>query len=88
MGAKARYKVLRDNFRKELRKTYKPISGDGAPPQAPRSRHFSALQFLRDVMEPGQDVMQYCIYTDLQRGTARIAGRRNNKPGEKPGIRD
>jgi len=29
-----------------------------------------------------QDVRQHCIYTDLQRGTAKIAGRRNNKPGK------
>jgi hypothetical protein len=45
---------LRDNFRKELKKVDKPRSGDGAPPQTPQRIHFKALQFLRDVMEPGK----------------------------------
>jgi hypothetical protein len=45
---------LRDNFRKEFKKTDKPRSGDGAPPPTPRWIHFKALQILRDVMEPGK----------------------------------
>jgi uncharacterized UBP type Zn finger protein len=45
---------LRDNFRKELKKVDKLRSGDGAPQQTPRWIHFKALQFLRDVMEPGK----------------------------------
>ena len=45
---------MRDNFRKELKKADKPRSGDGAPPQTPRWIHFKALQFFRDVMEPGK----------------------------------
>jgi len=28
--------------------------GDGVPPQTPWWIHFKALQFLRDVMEPGK----------------------------------
>jgi hypothetical protein len=52
--AKVRWKGLRDNFRKELKKTDKPRSGDGAPPQTPRCIHFKALQFLRDVLGPGK----------------------------------
>ena len=32
----------------------KPRSGDGAPLQTPWWIHFKALQFLRDVMEPGK----------------------------------
>jgi len=42
-------------LRKELKKkTDKPRSGDGAPPQTPRWIYFKALQYLRDVMEPGK----------------------------------
>ena len=51
--AKARWKGLRDNFRKEF-KTDKPRMGYSAPLQTPRWIHFKALQFLRDVMEPGK----------------------------------
>jgi len=52
--AKVRWKGLRDNFRKELKKTDKPRLGDGAQPQTPRWIYFKALQFLRDVLEPGK----------------------------------
>ena len=52
--AKARWKGLRDNFGKELKKKDKPRLGDGAPPQMPWWIQFKALQFLRDVMEPGK----------------------------------
>jgi hypothetical protein len=51
---KARWKGLRDNFRKELKKADKPRSGDSAPPHTPRWIHFKALEFFRDVMEPGK----------------------------------
>ena len=53
-AAKTKWKGLRDNFRRELKKIDKPRSGDGAPPHTPRWIHYKALEFLRDVMEPGK----------------------------------
>jgi hypothetical protein len=35
-AAKARWKGLRDNFRKEIKEADKPRSGEDAPPQTPR----------------------------------------------------
>jgi hypothetical protein len=52
--AKVRWKGLRDNVRKELKKTDKPRSGGSPLPQMPQWIHFKALHFLRDVMEPGK----------------------------------
>jgi hypothetical protein len=53
-AAKKKWKGLRDNFRRELKKVDKPRSGDGAPPHTPRWIHYKSLEFLRDVMEHGK----------------------------------
>jgi hypothetical protein len=53
-AAKSKWKGLRDNFRKEIKKAHKPKSGEGAPPHTSRWIHLKSLEFLRDVMEPGK----------------------------------
>ncbi|XP_043284129.1 uncharacterized protein [Venturia canescens] len=55
--AKSKWKHLRDNFRNELKKTYRgkpPYEGNGSPPNVPDHESkwvwFKSLQFLRDQM--------------------------------------
>lgn len=49
-----KWKNLRDNFRKELRKLLKSRSGDAATTPTPRWIHFKCLDFLIDIMDPKQ----------------------------------
>jgi hypothetical protein len=53
-AAKAHWKGLRDNFRKELKKTDKPRSGGSAPPLIPQWVNFMSLKLFRDDMQPGK----------------------------------
>jgi hypothetical protein len=74
-------KGLRDNFRKELKGKDKPRSGDGAPPQTPRRINFKALQFLRDVMEPGKTSGNIAFTPICNAEQQESEDGRNNNPG-------
>ncbi|XP_023228253.1 uncharacterized protein LOC111628658 [Centruroides sculpturatus] len=50
--AKSKWKSLRDNFRKELKKIQNTRSGDAAPAKRTKWIHFSSLEFLREFIKP------------------------------------
>jgi hypothetical protein len=84
-AAKARWKGLRDNFRKEIKS--KPRLGDGAPPQTLRWIHFKVLQFLRDVMEPGKTSSNIAFTPICNAEQQESQDEKKNEPGGNPGIR-
>jgi hypothetical protein len=49
--AKARWKSLRDTFRKEFKKFKEQMMRDGSSAPIPRWVHYKELQFLEDVMQ-------------------------------------